>query len=383
MLDVNDLLAPLTADEFLAETWEREPRLLRSPGRSFHSILAPGDLDALLAYGAPLVRVVRDGESPVAVSPATVEGGHFVDALHLGYLGGATLAMQALHQKWAPIGRFCASLSRWFSAPVGANLYLTPPAAQGFPPHHDSHDVFILQILGRKRWRLYGSRVELPLHDQNGPTPADACGPVLDEPILEEGDVLYLPRGVIHEAASLDRPSAHLTVGVYPYRVVDLLHAALKTLAEEDVELRRALPVGLLRGRGEEAAGEALDRFRDLLWRARPEAARDDLALRLAREGPPSQAVRFGALLDPPAVDLDTQLVRIHGVACTVTCNGDHAAIEFLSKAVRGPAFLEPALRLVARKTTLTPRDLPDDLDDAAKLVLARRLIREGLLSPG
>ena len=38
---------------------------------------------------------------------------------------------------------------------VGANVYLTPPGTQGFAPHFDDVDVFLLQLEGRKHWRLY------------------------------------------------------------------------------------------------------------------------------------------------------------------------------------------------------------------------------------
>ena len=42
------------------------------------------------------------------------------------------------------------------------------------------------------------------------------------------------------------------------------------------------------------------------------------------------------------------------------------------------PAWLRPALEQVRGRTELRPRDLP--LDEQSRLVLARRLVREGLL---
>ena len=38
---------------------------------------------------------------------------------------------------------------------VGANVYLTPPGTQGFAPHYDDVDVFLLQLEGKKEWRVY------------------------------------------------------------------------------------------------------------------------------------------------------------------------------------------------------------------------------------
>jgi len=41
---------------------------------------------------------------------------------------------------------------------VGANVYLTPAGTQGFAPHFDDVEVFMLQLEGKKRWRLYEGR---------------------------------------------------------------------------------------------------------------------------------------------------------------------------------------------------------------------------------
>ena len=36
--------------------------------------------------------------------------------------------------------------------------YLTPPETQGFAPHYDDIEAFILQLEGKKRWRVYAPR---------------------------------------------------------------------------------------------------------------------------------------------------------------------------------------------------------------------------------
>ncbi len=36
--------------------------------------------------------------------------------------------------------------------------YLTPPATQGFAPHYDDIEAFILQLEGKKNWKLYSPR---------------------------------------------------------------------------------------------------------------------------------------------------------------------------------------------------------------------------------
>ena len=50
------------------------------------------------------------------------------------------------------------TLQEYFHCMVGANVYLTPPNSQGFAPHYDDIEAFVLQIEGKKRWRLYNPR---------------------------------------------------------------------------------------------------------------------------------------------------------------------------------------------------------------------------------
>ncbi|OXB63355.1 hypothetical protein ASZ78_001931 [Callipepla squamata] len=41
---------------------------------------------------------------------------------------------------------------------AGANTYLTPPGTQGFAPHYDDIEAFVLQLEGKKHWRVYSPR---------------------------------------------------------------------------------------------------------------------------------------------------------------------------------------------------------------------------------
>ena len=54
-------------------------------------------------------------------------------------------------------------MEEYFRAVAGNNIYITPPNSQGFAPHYDDVDAYILQIEGRKRWRVYAGEEEMEL----------------------------------------------------------------------------------------------------------------------------------------------------------------------------------------------------------------------------
>ena len=74
--------------------------------------------------------------------------------------------LQALHRVWPPIIDFCQQLAADLGHPVQANAYVTPPQNQGFDDHYDVHDVFVLQVAGRKRWSIHAPVHPAPLRNQ-------------------------------------------------------------------------------------------------------------------------------------------------------------------------------------------------------------------------
>jgi hypothetical protein len=169
------------------------------------------------------------------------------------FADGSTLVLQALHRTWPPLIDFTHQLASELGHPVQVNAYITPPQSRGFDDHYDVHDVFVLQISGRKRWRIHEPVHPAPLRDQpwtdRREAVAEAAGapPVIDE-VLEPGDCLYLPRGYLHAATALGDISTHLTFGVHTWTrhalARRLLDRALLDLAG-DVDVRTSLPLGV------------------------------------------------------------------------------------------------------------------------------------------
>jgi hypothetical protein len=133
---------------------------------------------------------------------------------------GATLVLDAVDELHEPLEELAAELERLFRERIQINSYAGWHTSRGFDLHWDDHDVFILQVTGRKRWRIYGETRPHPLAgDADNPKPT---GAPLWEATLEDGDLLYIPRGWWHVAEPLDEPTLHLTVGVHKRTGIDL-----------------------------------------------------------------------------------------------------------------------------------------------------------------
>ena len=308
-----------------------------------------------------------------------------VDKVFALYQQGATIVLQALERSWGPLIEFCKALEAYLGHPVQANMYLTPAKAQGFAAHHDTHDTLILQVEGFKRWKIYDAPFPLPLPSQGTLPHGAEHGPVEHDFVLKAGDTLYMPRGVIHEALTSDSYSMHITAGIKVWTWADALASMVERAldaCEQEVELRQALP---LRFAGaDEAAlvrglGPLLERFKDHL-------RTDGMAERLADAFVTSRrAYRRGQFVDLYRLDkltADSVLCRRGRALVRLSAAGERVALSFQGKRITFPTHALEAVRFVAQHEQFRIGEIPDVLDEAGKLALVKRLIREGLLSP-
>lgn len=231
-----------------AAEWRHFPGA--DPAR-YGPLLAVADLDAFLLTDAartPRVSMAdgaRRGGAGVPEGEFALDSGH-VDAPRLmaRFDAGATLVVSQFHEMHAPIARFCRGLEKLFLHAVQCNVYLTPPKAQGFRTHFDTHDVLVLQVEGRKAWRIWPGQ---PLPHPTRRTPWDGSTAPLGEPAevpMRAGDALYVPRGVMHEARTDETGghSLHLTIGFMEPCWAEVLRQALELMEREDPALRAAFP---------------------------------------------------------------------------------------------------------------------------------------------
>ena len=388
---------------FAAAHWGRSPLLSRAHELNgpdgFRDLLSPDDVDELLSrrgLRTPFLRVAQAG----TVLPAgrfTGGGGAGAeigdqvrdeDVLRL-YAGGATLVLQGLHRMWPALVDFAGALGRELRQPLQVNAYLTPPGNQGFATHYDTHDVFVLQVDGRKRWRIHSPGLPEPLERQAWGGRADEVtasaegDPVLDVE-LTPGDALYLPRGWLHAAAAQGSRSLHLTVVVRALTRYALVEELL-ALAAEDRRLRATLPFGLDVGDADQVEPElteTVDALRDWLTTADPAT----LAARLRERAWPASRpgpIRPLAQLDAAtALSPDDRVMLRPGLPARVAGSGERVTLAYAGGSLGLPASCAPALRALLTGAPCRVGDLPGLDDDADRLVLARRLLREAVVVP-
>jgi Cupin superfamily protein len=228
------LLAPLPEGEFLASCWGRDFRHVRGGLGKFARLMPWERLNEILRrhrLDYPRLRLVRDGETLAAASclryTAARRGRSPIPRLKPVELveqlrQGATLVLDAVDELCAPTEELAAALEQTFRENVQINCYAGWRTTHGFDLHFDRHDVFILQVSGRKRWSVYGETRPHPVSDDIEAATRPE-GPPLWEGVLEDGDLLYMPRGWWHVAVPLNEPTLHLTVGVHKRTGLDFL----------------------------------------------------------------------------------------------------------------------------------------------------------------
>ena len=248
--------------------------------------------------------------------------------------------------------KILATLERYFECACGCNVYVTPANSQGFAPHYDDIDAFVLQIEGAKRWRVYE-----PFEDETHPRTSSrnftqeeiATQRVVFDDVLEAGDFLYLPRGWIHQAeCSSSTHSVHATLSTNqsnaPADALEIaLHNALASTIDGRAELRRSFVSTRNDERRRDAALEGLGEE----LRAFASELQGDFGAALVEHACASLEARFMMQRCPPP---DSHLLR-----SKARCTGDVAAAALRSGArTRVASQIEGAPFSILRESAAT-----------------------------
>jgi ribosomal protein L16 Arg81 hydroxylase len=279
------------------------------------------------------------------------------------FAGGATVVLQGLQRSWPPLTELVRGLELALGHPCQANAYLTPPGSQGFARHSDSHDVFVFQTHGRKQWQLVEDGQER-------------------EVLLEPGLSLYLPTGTPHSARSQEETSLHVTLGINRLTWRSLLRrVADRALADE--RWSAPLPAGYLEDPSMMAGPlqAALSELAAAMAGADADAAaREQVDDFLTGRTPTLR----GGLIDLVVLESITDatvVTRRPTAACVLRPGPERLVVLLGDRELRMPTRLQGPMEFVRDHGAFTVGELTPWLDPASRLVVVRRLVREGLLT--
>ena len=249
---LSHLISPVSKPEFFKTYHEKEALLSKhNDANRFHGLLSIDRIDEIIASTElpPSSLDMARKEPPIERSYYTFKNGN-IDrgAVIRHYQEGATIILPQLHLADEILAKFCRSLENVFSSHVQTNIYLTPGSSQGFNTHFDDHDVFVIQLSGIKKWRLYQKPIDNPYRGESFNTKDYKAGELQKEFELKEGECVYIPRGLMHDAISVgEKASLHITVGLIVKKWADLMLEALSEVAIRNPKFRRSLPPGFAR----------------------------------------------------------------------------------------------------------------------------------------
>ncbi|TCK09397.1 cupin domain-containing protein [Marinobacterium mangrovicola] len=194
-------LGELSAEQFLAEYWQKKPLLIRQAIADFVPPVSADELAGLACEEEVESRLVQFNAEQDSWS---LEHGPFPEERFANLPESHwTLLVQAVDH-WSPEA---ADLMQRFSFIPNwrvDDLMISYAADQGgVGPHYDNYDVFLLQAEGVRRWEIGA------ICDETSPRREDAPVMILPEWVAEEtfdlqpGDMLYLPPQVAHNGYAL------------------------------------------------------------------------------------------------------------------------------------------------------------------------------------
>ena len=380
------LLHPISVETFLAEIWAKTHYHVARHCADYFETVLPGpslteDLVAVFCQESSALRLMRETDKKGADSYRLDDGSLDLAGIRNDFADGYTIVLDGVERHVRAIAALSQSIEVELNFPVQVNAYITPPRSQGLVPHYDDHDVLILQIQGSKTWHIYEGADVPPREIQREKDKAVAIED-LPSPIdvqLEAGDVLYLPRGKVHEAETNSEPSIHLTVGVHAPTALMLAIGALYAQSFHDDRLNAQLPPRHLDDADQRAALEAL--MRDTVKTVEDPSALarglDTLADVLVRRGrcPP-----VGPILNAVGIDGQTLVRKYQPLYSSVKAEPGGVTLQFASLSVGAGPDHKAAMEFVSRSTEpFRVGDLPE-LSERQQIELTRSLIVSGFL---
>ncbi|MHA1524560.1 MAG: JmjC domain-containing protein [Alphaproteobacteria bacterium] len=239
LLSFAKLIEPLGEKEFFADYFGQRYVHLKGDTARTQAVMDWAKMSGILSmtsvWTPATIKVVLDGNHVPAEQYCTAtlgSKGQTVlrpdpEKVQAWIRRGASVVLNDIDELAPGIKQVATELERVTGGLNQANLYFSMRQRQAFGPHFDHHDVFALHCAGEKVWRIYKGREDAPInHPMYNWTNEEfrrAAGEIDQEITMQPGDMLYLPRGVYHDALASKNGAVHIAFGVTMPKLLDVL----------------------------------------------------------------------------------------------------------------------------------------------------------------
>lgn len=211
----------LLGTDFFETSYGKHHALMRLPEAQTENLFTDSQVEAFIRFNEMKERspkVFFHGHR-VRLDNAPDHSKQKYDHIMRLHNGGASVICNQTQTISKNIRHLTSFLEQKFEAKTHGNLYITPAKMTAFNPHYDRHDVLVIQLRGSKKWSFYA-----PHKSEDGKHTFEKNSlEKTEERILTQGDLLYVPHGLIHAAESTNETSWHITLGMAGYYWKDAL----------------------------------------------------------------------------------------------------------------------------------------------------------------
>jgi hypothetical protein len=197
---------------------------------------------------------------------------------------------------------------------------------------------------------------------------------------LNQGDMVYIPRGFVHAAECGSEPSLHITLGLNAQTWEDLLQATIKAIIQGDERLRYALPLGFMRASQDGLVKELMGAFRKTRDEAFMSAVVDQVRDELVTKFPLDISGQIAAFFQPNEIKAEDMVGPRPGIVYRMYAGDESVRLNFGGRSIVFPGFFKEPLDFALNRTAYAIRDIAGELEDDEKIVFVERLMQEGLV---
>ncbi len=373
------LIHPYKPDQFFSEYFEQKPLLIKRADPDYYEgLLRPKDLDDIFFHWPNSLSTVSAEENDgnrTSLGSNTFQ--RHTQSVLKELDEGHSVILDSLDNRHPPLSQLCALLEKEHTWTYQTNIYITPSSSQGFKTHADSHNVFILQTSGSKDWRVNLSPTDYDLRS------GDNKSQKIDETahlslVLEQGDLLYIPKEFAHDAVAKDTSSVHITLSPHPPSRFGLLYYLMKESRRELTDLERSLPHNYLDQSVEQLGTEV----RKWLLKLTDHDHSEVLKKYFEKRNSDFRGLFFGALeqrIDPAPINVNAMFISNPFLIMKTETSDSDVLISTPDKVVDMPLMFEEQIKFCLSGEVFTGAEIPGMSADE-QMILLNRLMGEGLI---